>query len=139
MRAQSITQTAGAFETLNIPAAKKSGILLWSLQGVLALLFIFAGVAKLAMPTEVLASMTGLPGLFMRFISVAEIAGALGLVLPGILHLRPYLTPLAASGLVIIMIGAVTMTIIKQGVAPALFPFVVGNLLVVVIRKRLQR
>ncbi len=139
MKAQSITQTAGAFETLSTPTTKKSGVLLWSLQGVLALLFIFAGVAKLTMPIDVLASMTGLPGLFMRFISVAEIVGALGLVLPGILHLRSYLTPLAASGLVIIMIGAVTMTIVKQGVVPALFPFIVGNLLVVVIRKRLQQ
>ena len=52
--------------------------------------------------------------------------GALGLVLPGLFRIRTALTALAASGLVIIMIGAVTLTAIAMGIAPALFPFVVG-------------
>jgi hypothetical protein len=47
-----------------------------------------------------------LPGWFLRFLGVAAVLGALGLVLPGLLRIRPGLTPLAAAGLVIIMIGA---------------------------------
>jgi hypothetical protein len=72
----------------------------------------------------------------MRFIAVAELLGALGLVLPGILRVTPDLTRLAAAGLVIIMIGATTLTAATQGIAPAVFPFVVATLLLIVIRSR---
>jgi hypothetical protein len=101
---------------------------LWVVQILLALLFLFAGVSKLVLPIEVMTKQMALPGLFMRFIGVAETLGALGLILPGLLRIRPGLTPLAAAGLVIIMIGATVVTIQAIGVAPALFPFVVGLL-----------
>jgi uncharacterized membrane protein YphA (DoxX/SURF4 family) len=111
-------------------------VILWILQGLLALLFIFAGVAKLMMPIETLVSQSGLPGLLMRLVSVAEVVGGLGLFLPGLLHLRTELTPLAAVGLLIIMIGAVVLTGTHQGVAQAAFPLFVGCLLAIVIRGR---
>ena len=69
-----------------------------------------------------------LPGLLLRFIGVCEVLGGLGLILPGLLRIRPGLTPLAAAGLVIIMIGATGLTFAGDGLAPALFPFVVGIL-----------
>ena len=69
-----------------------------------------------------------LPGLLVRFIGVCEVLGALGLILPGLLRTRPGLTPLAAAGLVIIMIGATGLTFAADGVAPALVPLVVGIL-----------
>ena len=62
-----------------------------------------------------------LPGLFMRFINVAEVLGAIGLILPGLLRTRPGLTSLAAAGLVLIMSGATVLTL-------ALIPLVVGLL-----------
>ncbi len=104
------------------------------LQGLLAALFLFAGVVKLTMPLAVLAQQTGLPGGFMRFIAAAEVLGALGLVLPGIFRTKQGLTPLAALGLVIIMMGAVTLTVARMGALPAIMPLVVGLLLLVVIR-----
>ena len=113
--------------------SKTTRVLLWVLQGVLALLFAFAGVAKLMMPADVLASQSGLSGLFVHCIAVAEVIGALGLILPGVLHIRSGLIPLAAAGLVIIMIGAVILTAAKQGYVQAAFPLVVGCLLVLVI------
>ena len=74
---------------------------LWIVQGVLALLFLFAGVTKLVMPIEEMTKQMPvplpMPGVFLRFIGVAEIAGALGLILPGLLRIRPGLTPLAAG------------------------------------------
>src|SRR5919198_5922257 len=79
---------------------------LWTIQGLLALLFLFTGGMKLMLPIEVLTAQLPLPGWFVRFIGVAELLGALGLILPGLLRIRPGLTPLAAAGLVIIMIGA---------------------------------
>src|SRR5207244_12331242 len=93
---------------------------LWIIQGLLALLFVFAGGFKLFMPIEELMKETGMPGPFMRFISVAEVLGGIGLILPGLLRIRPGLTPLAAAGLVIIMIGATVLTLADGGVAPAL-------------------
>jgi hypothetical protein len=53
-----------------------------------------------------------LPGLFIRFIGVAEVCGAAGLILPWLMRIRPALTPLAAAGLVIIMAGATVITLL---------------------------
>jgi hypothetical protein len=70
-----------------------------------------------------------LPGLFVRFIGVAEVLGAIGLILPGLLRIRPGLTPLAAAGLMLIMIGATVLTLASGEITPALIPLVVGLLL----------
>src|ERR1051325_3023374 len=86
--------------------SKRTNVLLWTVQGVLAALFLFAGGFKLVAPIAMLKGPVELPGLFLKFIGLAEVAGALGLVLPGILHVKRGLTPLAAVGLVIIMTGA---------------------------------
>ena len=101
---------------------------LWIVQGLLALLFLWAGGIKLVLPLEKLAGPVPLPGLFMRFIGMAELVGAIGLILPGLLRIRPGLTPLAAAGLVIIMIGATVITLAGGDVALALIPLGVGLL-----------
>lgn len=106
-------------------------IVLWIIQVLLALLFLFAGGMKLVIAPEVLQSMGSpnqivLPGLFIRFIGVCEVLGGLGLFLPGLLRLRPGLTPLAAAGLVIIMIGATVLSFAADGVAAAVVPLVTG-------------
>ena len=105
---------------------------LWIVQGLLALLFLFTGGIKLVLPIEVLTEGSPLPGPFVRFLGVAEVLGAIGLILPGLLRIRPGLTPLAAAGLVIIMIGAMVLTLAGVvpggGVAPVLIPLVVGLL-----------
>jgi DoxX-like family len=99
---------------------------LWIIQGLLALLFLVAGGMKLILPLEALTQQVPLPGWFLRFIAVAELLGAIGLILPGLLGIRPGLTPLAAAGLVIIMIGATALTLTTVDVASALMPLVVG-------------
>jgi uncharacterized membrane protein YphA (DoxX/SURF4 family) len=103
---------------------------LWVVQGLLALLFLFAGGVKLVMPIEEMTRQmpVPLPGLFLRFIGVAEVLGAIGLILPGLLRIRPGLTPLAAAGLAIIMIGATVITLAAGDVASALIPLTVGLL-----------
>jgi hypothetical protein len=107
---------------------------LWTLQVLLAAVFLFMGGMKLVLPIEELTAQTPLPGWFVRFIGVAEVLGAVGLVLPGLLRIRPDLTPLAAAGLVIIMIGAVVTTLLTMpdGAVLALIPLVVGLLAVFV-------
>jgi hypothetical protein len=101
---------------------------LWIVQALLALLFLFAGGTKLVLPLEQLQGPVPLPGAFVRFIGVAEVLGALGLVLPTLLRIRPGLTPLAAAGLVIVMAGAAVITAATGTVAMALIPLVVGLL-----------
>jgi len=102
---------------------------LWIIQALLALLFLFAGSVKLVLPiAEMTKDMPGMPGWFLRFIGVAEILGGLGLILPGLLRIRTGLTPLAAAGLVIIMIGATVVTLMTGGGPMAAIPLVVGLL-----------
>jgi uncharacterized membrane protein YphA (DoxX/SURF4 family) len=108
-------------------------IVLWIIQVLLALLFLFSGGMKLVISPEVLQSMGSpnqivLPGLFLRFIGVCEVLGGLGLILPGLLRIRPGLTPLAAAGLLIIMIGATVLSFAADGMAAAIIPFVTGIL-----------
>jgi len=105
---------------------------LWIVQGLLALVFLFAGGMKLVLPLEQLTGPVPLPGLFVRFLGVAEVLGALGLILPGLLGIRPGLTPLAAVGLVIIMIGATVVTLVSGVIPAALISLVVGLLAAVV-------
>ena len=103
-------------------------IALWIIQILLALLFLFAGGMKLITPIEEMTQQIAMPGLFLRFIGVCEVLGGLGLVLPWFLRIRPGLTPLAAVGLVIIMIGATVTTIMTGQIAISLVPVVVGVL-----------
>jgi len=111
--------------------------LLWVLQGLVGLIFLFSGGTKLVMSTEAMQKMSPpnsimLPGMFVKFIGVMEILGGLGLILPGLTNIRRNLTPLAAIGLLIIMIGAVVITIMGPGVGAAIIPFVVGILCAVI-------
>jgi hypothetical protein len=106
----------------------RKNVTLWVVQGLLAALFLFAGGMKLVMPIEALAGPVALPGLLLRFIGVAEVLGAAGLILPGLLRIHGELTPVAAAGLVIIMIGATVITAMGGTIAPAVVPFIVGVL-----------
>ena len=110
--------------------------LLWTLQVLLAILFLFGGVVKLLMPGEQLVAQTGVPAALMYFVSVCEILGGLGLLLPELFRIRTGLTPLAAIGLIMIMIGAVTITLLKTGIVAAMVPLITGILLAFVAYSR---
>jgi len=87
---------------------------------------------KLVLPLDKLAGPIALPGAFLRFVGVVEVLGGVGLILPALLRIQPGLTPLAAAGLVIVMIGATTLTLAAGGLGQALLPLIVGLLLVFV-------
>jgi hypothetical protein len=103
---------------------------LWAIQVLLAGLFIFAGGFKLVTPIEEMVKQmpVAMSGTFLQFIGVCEVLGGLGLLLPGLLRIKPGLTPLAAVGLVIIMIGATVISLMMPSPATALFPFATGVL-----------
>lgn len=83
---------------------------LWAMQVILALVFGLVGVMKLVVPKEKAAERMGYVNDFtenqLKLIGVAELAAAVGLILPWATGILPILTPLAAVGLVVIMVGA---------------------------------
>lgn len=86
-------------------------VALWVVQGLLALNFGMAGVMKTFMPVAELVKNNinwagDIPLALLRFIGVAELLGALGLILPAALRIKPVLTPLAATGLLVVMVLA---------------------------------
>jgi uncharacterized membrane protein YphA (DoxX/SURF4 family) len=106
-------------------------IVLWIIQILLALLFLFSGITKLAPIMTMPPPPPGMwmpPIWFLKFIGLCEVLGGLGLVLPGLFHRQQYLTVLAAIGLLIIMIGAVFVTLPTMGAAGAVIPLVAGIL-----------
>lgn len=83
---------------------------LWVLQWALAAMFVVAGMMKLMQPKEKLAESMGWANDFtsntVKLIGLAEVLAAIGLVAPPLTDIAPILSPLAATGLVLLMIGA---------------------------------
>ena len=103
-------------------------IALWICQALLALIIGPAGVMKLVFPREELAKKrqqeyaAEIPPTRLKLIGLAEVAGALGVVLPWLTGIMPILTPIAAVGLAIIMAGAVATRLRRK--EPAIVPIV---------------
>lgn len=85
-------------------------VALWVVQGLLALMFVMSGLMKAFMPVAAVAEAAPwaaeMPSALVRLIGVAELMGALGLILPAALRIKPVLTPLAATGLLTVMVLA---------------------------------
>jgi hypothetical protein len=109
--------------------ATKLGVGLWVLQVLLGLFFVLgSGAPKLLLPVETLPMPIPLPELALKLIGVAEVLGGLGLILPGVLRIRTGLTPLAATGLVLVTIGATVYQIAAGQPGNAVFAIVIGLL-----------
>ena len=122
---------------LSSQLSRPRNIGLWTAQVVLAALYLFAGGFKLFAPAAELAKQSPIfPPAFLKFIGVCEILGAFGLVLPGLFGVQRRLIPLAASGLVIIMIGAVASTVAVMPITMAILPAIAGVLAFTVARGR---
>ena len=110
-------------------------IALWVVAGLLAVAFLAAGLMKIAQPRPKLAAsgMTYVEDFSdgaVKGIGTVEVLGALGLILPAVLHTATVLVPLAATGLFLVMVGAVVVHIRrKEGFAASL---VLGLLALVV-------
>lgn len=116
-------------------------ILLWIFQILLALTFLFSGGMKLLIPADQLQAQAPptvihFSNVFMKFIGTCEVLGGLGLVLPGLFRTWKGLTPLAALGLLIIMIGAVVVSVTGIGITTAIVPFITGLLCAFVAYER---
>ena len=105
----------------------RANVLLWTGQVFLALFFAFAsGAPKLVLPYEALPMPIVLPELFVRAIGVAEVLGALGLILPAAFRVRPSLTPLAAQCLTLLTLCAATYQLLASQPGNAVFALAMG-------------
>ncbi len=100
-------------------------IAIWVAQGFAALVFLFTGALKVVAPKDKLATkmhwVTDWPPGCIKLLGLAEVAGAIGLVAPGLLHIAPILTPIAALCLAVLMLGAIqTHRRLHESFAPAL-------------------
>lgn len=90
--------------------SKAIHIILWVAQVILAATFIWAAAMKLVQPPDKLAAMwpwTGqIPGTLVKLTGLIDLAGATGLILPSLLRIKPKLTPIAAIGIILLMISA---------------------------------
>ena len=118
-------------------------IALWIVQVVLAVLFGMAGVGKTTQPiTELTQKMVwpgAVPAPLVRFIGASELAAALGLILPAATRIRPVLTPLAAGGLVTIMVLAMAFHASRGELLALPFNLILGGLAAFVAWGRLKR
>lgn len=99
---------------------------LWIAQALLAAIFVVTGTTKLTQPRAKMAAgpmswAADVSDGQFRTIGVLELLGAAGLILPGVLHVAPILTPLAAAGLALTMVGAVA-THLRVGEANRIGP-----------------
>ncbi len=105
-----MTSTTTDATTAGAKPSKGLHIGLWVVQVLLALMFLFAGTMKTFQPIAALAAQMGwvasVPAALVRFIGVSELAGGLGLTLPAATRVKPVLTPVAAIGLVTVMVLA---------------------------------
>ena len=85
-------------------------IVLWVVQGLLALLFLMAGSMKAFTPLATMRKKmtwaSGFPAAFVRFLGVAELLGAIGLIAPAVTGIQSWLTVAAAVGFVMVMVSA---------------------------------
>jgi hypothetical protein len=99
------------------PAGKALKVALWIVQALLAVFFLLAGhnhgIKPLSEAVKVAPWIAGVSPALVRFIGFAELAGAVGLVLPAATRIAPWLTPLAASGLGVIMALAIAFHVMR--------------------------
>lgn len=105
---------------------------IWIVQGLLALVFVGAGISKLIQPYEKLAERMGYvkdfsPGA-IRAIGAWEALGALGVVLPALTGILPWLSPAAAFGLAVNMGGAMATHLWRKE-----YSMIVGNLVLLAL------
>lgn len=112
-------------------------VVLWTIASLLAVAFLGAGAMKITTPREKLAEkmhwVTTASDGQVKAVGLVEVLGAIGLVLPALVDIAPILVPIAATGLVLTMVGAVIVHVKQgEGVAAAAPAIVLGLLAAVV-------
>ncbi|MGG7465769.1 DoxX family protein [Plantibacter sp. YIM 135347] len=107
-------------------------IVLWVVQILLAVGFVAIGSMKIVMSGDKIRTNYGTAPWLIRLLGTAEVLGAIGLILPGLTGIAPFLTPLAATGLAIVMVGALAVHVRRKEFASLAVPAVFLILTIVV-------
>jgi putative oxidoreductase len=100
-------------------------ILLWVLQVLLAVAFFAHGVLFLVPPPDIAVQMNAsMPRWFQLFLGVAEVLAAVGLILPGLTRIKPWLVPWAAVGIMVVMVSATVFHVVRGEISSAVITFV---------------
>lgn len=95
-------------------------VVLWFLQILLAIAFFAHGWLFLTPPPEIAAQMNAfLPRWFQLFLGVAEVLAAIGLILPGLTGVLPWLVIWAAAGIVVVMVSATILHVARGEMSSA--------------------
>ncbi len=119
--------------------------LLWLLQVFLAVVFAVHGWLYITFPPSAAAWLEkqhpgkpmGISPAFRTFIGISELLAAVGLILPGLTGIMPWLTPLAATGLIIVMVGAMTFHLYRKETSTAAISLVLVAICVLVAYGRI--
>ena len=108
-------------------------IALWIMAGLLAVLFLASGLTKLLRPRDkLIASGQGwaedYPAGVIKLIGGLEVAAAIGLIVPAVLDVATNLVPLAATGIVLLMVGAIATHARRREI-----PLVIANVALLVL------
>ncbi|MEO5741999.1 MAG: DoxX family protein [Vicinamibacterales bacterium] len=100
-------------------------ITLWILQVVLALVFLAHGIMFLVPPPDIAVLMNAmLPRWFQLFLGVMEVLAAVGLTLPGVTRIMPWLVPAAAAGVMIVTVAATILHLSRSEFSSGAITFV---------------
>jgi hypothetical protein len=119
------------------PRSRTSIALLWTVQGLLAAAFLAHGLMFLFPPVEIAQQMNGvLPRWFQLFLGVAEVLAAVGLTLPNLTGVAPWLAVWAACGVMIVMVSATVFHTARGELSSALVTLVLLAMAAFVARAR---
>ena len=114
-------------------------VVLWMLQALLALVFMAHGLMFLMPPPDVAVQMNqSLPRWFSLFLGVAEVAAAIGLIVPGVTRIKPALVPAAALGIVLVLVSATIWHVVRNEMSSAGITAVLLVMAIVVAHGRLR-
>ena len=100
-------------------------VLLWVLQVLLAAAFLAHGLLLLMPPPDIAAQMlVSFPRAFWLFLGLAEVAAAIGLTLPGIARVMPFLVSWAAAGIMVVMVSATIYHLARGENSSAVITFI---------------
>jgi putative oxidoreductase len=93
-------------------------VVLWIVQALLAATYVMVGSMKAVWPLEALSKriawVRAVPVGLVRFIGIAEVLGAIGLILPMVTTIAPWLTVAAAAGLVLLQVCAIVFHVFRH-------------------------
>jgi hypothetical protein len=100
-------------------------IMLWILQGLLALAFLAHGLMMLFPPANLIEAMNAtMSPSFRLFLGAAEVLAAVGLTLPGITRVQPWWTSLAALGIMVVMVSATVLHVMRNEISSAIITLI---------------